>query len=201
MRGRELFTKTKYILNGCANLMRLLLPKPFLRLLLVFVRNIPTKMGIAIRYIILSALAQRCGDNVAIFESVYGYQWDKLCLGDHVSIHPLCYIDASGGLYIGSDVSIAHNVTIMTSEHRFSELQIATRDQISILAPVIIGNDVWIGAGVRILAGVTIGNHVVIGAGAVVTRDIPSHSLAVGIPARVVKEIKKEISDGPSAAI
>jgi maltose O-acetyltransferase len=52
---------------------------------------------------------------------------------------------------------------------------------------------VWIGANVTILPGVTIGNNVVIGAGAVVTKDIPDNSLAVGVPARVIKEIENDI--------
>jgi acetyltransferase-like isoleucine patch superfamily enzyme len=59
------------------------------------------------------------------------------------------------------------------------------------MSSVTTGNDVWIGAGVRILASVTIGDHVVIGVGAVVTRDIPSQSLAVGVPARPVKSVRK----------
>ena len=56
-----------------------------------------------------------------------------------------------------------------------------------------IGNDVWVGANVTILPGVTIGDNVVIGAGAVVTKDIPDNSLALGVPARVVKEIENDL--------
>jgi acetyltransferase-like isoleucine patch superfamily enzyme len=53
--------------------------------------------------------------------------------------------------------------------------------------PVILGEDVWLGAGVIILGGIRIGKGSIIGAGSVVTRDIPEYSIAVGVPARVVK--------------
>ena len=56
-------------------------------------------------------------------------------------------------------------------------------------APVIIGNNVWIGGNVNVLPGVTIGDNVVIGAGSVVNKDIPSNSVAVGNPCKVIKEI------------
>ena len=56
-----------------------------------------------------------------------------------------------------------------------------------------IGNDVWLGANVTILPGVSIGDNVVVGAGAVVTKDIPDNSLAVGVPARVMKKIENDI--------
>jgi acetyltransferase-like isoleucine patch superfamily enzyme len=101
----------------------------------------------------------------------------------------MSYIDATGGLDIGSDVSIAHGVTVMTTEHDFSGGDRPIRENALIYSPVTIGNDVWVGAGVKILAGVTIGNRVVIGAGAVVTKSIPSNSLSVGVPARVTKSI------------
>lgn len=58
-----------------------------------------------------------------------------------------------------------------------------------IARPIVIGNDVWIGAGSTILAGVTIGDHTVIGAGSVVKHDIPANVVAVGVPCRVMRQI------------
>ena len=58
--------------------------------------------------------------------------------------------------------------------------------------PVIIGNNVWIGGNTVITPGVTIGDDVVIGAGSVVTKDIPSHTIAVGVPCKVIRDITDE---------
>lgn len=62
---------------------------------------------------------------------------------------------------------------------------------VDVFAPIIIGNNVFIGVGSILLPGITIGDNVIIGAGAVVTRDIPSNSVAVGSPARVIKSIEE----------
>jgi acetyltransferase-like isoleucine patch superfamily enzyme len=189
MQGRTLFGVFKPFLLAASAVLRLL-PRSFSVLVMMLVRYVPTNLGIGMRYILLHRLSRRCGESVAVFEGVYLRRLHAAEFGDNVSIHPMCYIDAIGGLKIGSDVSIAHGTTIMTLDHNYSQPGSTIRDASVILKPVTIGNDVWIGAGVRILAGVNIGNRVTIGAGTVITKDIPSNSLAVGVPARVIKSIE-----------
>ena len=94
-------------------------------------------------------------------------------------------------VYIGNDVMIGPKTTITTVGHPINPNK--RRQRLGQASEVRIGNDVWIGANVCILPGVTIGNNVIIGAGAVVNRDIPDNSMAVGVPARVIKEIEKVI--------
>ncbi|WP_229660717.1 acyltransferase [Marmoricola endophyticus] len=104
-----------------------------------------------------------------------------------MSIHPFCYLDGTGGLRIGDDVSIAHAVSIMTTNHTWDSSDVPIRDQAVSEAPTRIGSDVWIGAGARVMAGITIGDHAVVAAGAIVTRDVAPSDVVAGIPAVVIK--------------
>ena len=87
---------------------------------------------------------------------------------------------------IGDDCFVGPNVGIYTACHSTDPVERNARKEWAL--PVTIGNNVWIGGNVTILAGVTIGDNVTIGAGSVVSRDIPSNSVAVGNPCRVIKK-------------
>jgi len=93
------------------------------------------------------------------------------------------YLDVT----IGEGALIADDVHITDFDHRTDRLELPIKDQGIVTAPVRIGPDVWLGRGVTVLRGVDIGRGSVIGAHAVVTRDIPPYSIAVGVPARVVR--------------
>ena len=185
MRGRTLFRATRPVLVALSAVFGLL-PRGAARLLLTLARHVPTPLGIALRWALVRRLARRCGDCVAVHEGVYLFRLERAEIGDNVSIHPMCYLDATGGLTIGHDVSIAHGVSILTTEHDYALPGVAIRDAPVVEAAVILGNDVWIGAGVRILAGVRIGDGAVVGAGAVVTRDVPAGQIVAGVPARAL---------------
>jgi maltose O-acetyltransferase len=90
---------------------------------------------------------------------------------------------------IGDDCFIGPNVSIYTACHSTDPVERNTRQEWA--KPVTIGNNVWIGGSVTILPGVTIGDNATIGAGSVVTKDIPSNSVAVGNPCKVIKKICK----------
>ena len=94
-----------------------------------------------------------------------------------------------GTIKIGANTLIAPGVHIYTAEH---PVDIAERREWEKCRPVVIGKDCWIGGKAIILPGVTIGDRVVIGAGAVVNKDVPDDSLAVGNPARVIKKLNQK---------
>ena len=89
---------------------------------------------------------------------------------------------------IGDDCFIGPNVSIYTACHSTDPVERNSRREWA--EPVTIGDNVWIGGSVTILPGVTIGDNVTIGAGSVVVGDIPSNSIAVGNPCKVIKKIK-----------
>lgn len=91
---------------------------------------------------------------------------------------------------IGDDCFIGPNVSIYTACHSTDPDERNTRQEWA--RPVNIGDNCWIGGSVTILPGVNIGDNVTIGAGSVVVHDIPSNSIAVGNPARVVKQLPKK---------
>lgn len=88
---------------------------------------------------------------------------------------------------IGDDVQVGPNVQLLTPTHPLEPQ--ARRDKWESAAPIVIGDNVWIGGGAIVLAGVTVGDDAVIGAGAVVTKDVPARTVVVGNPARVAREL------------
>jgi acetyltransferase-like isoleucine patch superfamily enzyme len=106
-----------------------------------------------------------------------------------VSIHPNCYIDATGQISIGNNVSIAHNTSILSAEHTWGDSGLPIKYNKVELKPVSIENDVWIGCGCRILAGVTISHRVIIAARAVVNCNCKSNTIHGVVPAKLIKKI------------
>ncbi|MDN5895670.1 MAG: sugar O-acetyltransferase [Nocardioides sp.] len=88
---------------------------------------------------------------------------------------------------VGDDVQLGPNVQLLTPLHPMEAR--ARRDKWEYAAPITVGDNVWIGGGAMILPGVSIGDNVVIGSGSVVTKDVPADTLAVGNPARVIREL------------
>lgn len=120
----------------------------------------------------------RVGRHLRIFE--YG----NIQLGNRVALGSYTQLANYAMIEIGDDFLSASNLTIYTGTH----------DPVTLIPevfPVRIGSRVWCGTHVTILPGVSIGDDVVIGAGSVVIQDIPSNSLVVGVPARVISEIDR----------
>lgn len=114
----------------------------------------------------------------------------KIKIGADCVIGNSSILYGQGGLEIGDDVIIGPSVVIVPINHIYSDPKELIRNQGIAVKGIKIEADVWIGANVTILDNVNIGKGSVIGAGTVVTKDIPPYSLAVGVPAKVIKKIR-----------
>ena len=119
--------------------------------------------------------------------------FNKLKLGNDVSINHGCFLSCYGGLTIGNYVAIGHNTSIITTEHDFSDPNKPIKHQPIIEKSVVIGNNVWIGANVTILGGVSIADGTIVAAGAVVNKSIlEKKSIIGGVPSKHIKFYTQE---------
>ena len=159
---------------------------------------------------LLAPLYQHRGKRSKIHRSVRmdTPPYRKFSLGDHSVVESFCCINNAvgdvvigdhtriglhntviGPVTIGNHVNLAQGITVTALNHNFTDSNTRIDEQGVSTNPVTIGDDIWIGANAVILPGVNIGNHSVVAAGAVVTKDVPAHSLVAGVPAKVIKEI------------
>ncbi|MDQ0029838.1 sugar O-acetyltransferase [Arthrobacter bambusae] len=136
---------------------------------------------------ILEELLGSLGDEAHIKPPLYVDYGTYLTVGARTFInYNLTALDVAP-ITIGEDCQIGPNVQLLTPTHPVEPQP--RRDRLEAAEPITIGDNVWLGGGAIVLPGVSIGDNSVIGAGAVVTKDIPANSLAVGNPARVIREI------------
>jgi acetyltransferase-like isoleucine patch superfamily enzyme len=112
-----------------------------------------------------------------------------IVVGNNVAFNRGVHINAAcgGKIQIGNNSLIGPGVIMRTANHQYSRTDINIQVQGHIAADIIIEDDCWIGASAIILGGVHIGKGAVIGAASVVTKDIPSMAVAVGVPAKIIK--------------
>jgi acetyltransferase-like isoleucine patch superfamily enzyme len=107
-------------------------------------------------------------------------------VGERAAIGAYDFIHGGGGVRIGRDVLLGPFVQVFSENHRFDDPERPIIEQGELRAPVVIEDDVWVGASAIILAGVSIGRGAVVAAGAVVREDVPPGAIVAGVPARVV---------------
>ena len=108
--------------------------------------------------------------------------------GNNVFINSGCHFQDQGGIWIGDNALIGHNVVLATLNHD----QDPEKRGNLIPSRIVIGKNVWIGANATVLPGVTVGDGAIIAAGAVVNRDVPSNTVVGGVPAKIIKTINEQ---------
>lgn len=147
--------------------------------------QIPGKIGSFIRKKTLGF--EKCGKNVFIMHHAWFKVPGNITIGDDVRIHNMTYIDASGGLEIGSHIGITAGCQIYTQNHGIKRNELYYYQPYR-LGKVVIEDDCWIGAGSTITAGVTIRKGTIVGAGSVITKDTEPYSIVGGVPAKKIGE-------------
>jgi maltose O-acetyltransferase len=136
---------------------------------------------------ILAKLLGGVGAETVVRAPIYVDYGEHLTIGARTFVNfGLVALDVAP-IAIGDDCQLGPNVQLLTAFHPTEPEP--RRAKLEAAAPITIGDNVWLGGGAIVLPGVTIGNDSVIGAGSVVTKDVPAGVLAVGNPARVVREV------------
>ena len=164
----------------------------FLLLYYGFARHLPCsfkpyggKLGKKLRYVCCKRIFDKCGKDVNVEHGADFGTGHGIEIGDNSGIGVNSLI---GVVKIGKDVMMGPEVMIITKNHLYSDLTKPMRLQESETpCPVIIEDDVWIGARAIILPGRRIGKGAIVGAGAVVTKDVPAYAIVGGNPAVILK--------------
>ncbi|GAB2800273.1 sugar O-acetyltransferase [Streptomyces chlorus] len=136
---------------------------------------------------ILAELLGAVGEEAHVRPPLYVDYGSNITIGARTFVnYNLTALDVAA-IVIGEDCQIGPNVQLLTPTHPVEPQP--RRDKLEAAQPITIGDNVWIGGGAIVLPGVTIGDNSVIGAGAVVTKDVPANVIALGNPARPVRDV------------
>ena len=179
----------------------------------------PGQLGYAARRLYFTKRIGRVGPGLKVGPGFRIFGQDGIRLGGNVLINSMVSLLANGGritvednaffntgttvvagpggdVHIGPDVLIGPGVAIRAAGHVFDDPDVLIRNQGKKTGPIVVEEGAWLGTNVIVLSDVTIGKGAVVGAGAVVTKDVPPHTLVGGVPARHIRSIKEADDEG-----
>jgi acetyltransferase-like isoleucine patch superfamily enzyme len=145
-------------------------------------------MVASLRAFFWSFFLKKIGKNVSIMSNVTFMSPQKIEIGNHVLINTGSKIGGQNGVKIGNFVLIGYNVNLVSENHAFSNPVQPIKNQGYFGGPIVLEDDIWIGANAVILPSVKIGRGAIIGANAVVTKNVAPFSIVGGIPAKKIKD-------------
>ncbi|MDP3538777.1 MAG: glycosyltransferase [Azonexus sp.] len=188
----KFFIKDKLIVSYLRKLLSFSLTNVCLALFYGFFRYLPasnsryTKWTRVLRKIVCKPLFRSAGSNINVESGAFFGTGRKVSIGDNSGIGVNCKL--LGDVSIGRNVMIGPDVLFITTSHVHKNLNIPMVEQgFEAERPIILRDDIWIGARTIILPGVTLGKGCVAAAGSVVTKSFPDFSIVAGNPARVIK--------------
>jgi acetyltransferase-like isoleucine patch superfamily enzyme len=138
-----------------------------------------------IRKLMSELIGQELDEGFGLFPPFYTDCGRNTHIEKNVFINSGCKFQDQGGVYIGENSLIGHNVVLATLNHDMDPYHRADLHP----KPIHIGKRVWIGSGSMILPGITIGDNSIVGAGSIVTKDVPPNVIVAGNPAKFIKNI------------
>ncbi len=153
-----------------------------------FTRHLPSIEGVMIRRMLYRALFKKLGDNALIYPGVYLTHTYGIEAGDNFSMNYGAVMDGRGGISLGNSVMVGPHAVLVSSTHQHKKMDAPMCTFGHIMQPLIIQDDVWIGAHAFIRGGINIGRGVVIGAGSMVLTDIEEYKIVGGSPARIIAD-------------
>ena len=151
-------------------------------------RNLPSMEGMLIRYGLYKLLFKKIESFALIYPGVYFTHTYGIEIGNRFSVNSGAILDGRGGIKIGNGVMIGPHTAIYSSGHNFAQLDRPMTSLDHIMAPVVISDDVWIGAHVCIPGGITIGRGAIVAAGAVVVKNVEANTIVAGVPANTIRK-------------
>lgn len=154
-------------------------------------RSLPGLEGIFIRRQVYRRLFKRLGSSSLIYAGVYLTHTYGIEAGDNLSINTGALLDGRGGIQLGNGVMIGPYSVLVSSSHQFEDIAVPMTSLDHVMQPLVIEDDVWIGAHAFIKGGIKIGSGSIVAAGAVVNKDVPRYKIVAGVPAEIVSERKE----------
>lgn len=170
-----------------------ILEKLFFAIIKIFGFLIDNKIYRTVKIIFLRAYWKTklnyIGENTVLYPSIVFHNPEKISIGKNCSVAEFVHFWGGSGVKIGNNVMIASHAVITSSTHKPEELIMRNSTQTK---PITIEDNVWIGAHAIILPGIVIKEGSVVAAGAVVNKDVPENVIVAGIPAKKIRDIKRE---------
>lgn len=168
-------------------------------LALVVLAAVPTGAGTWLRARCMPFFLQRMGHNTTLQGGLRITNPEKVSIGSHCNFGQGVFITGGGGVSIGDWVGLGPDVKIWSVNHRFADPDQPWLLQGWEMSPVVVEDDVWLGANVFVMPGVTIGKGAIVSACSLVNKSIPPYAVVVGNPARVVSWRKRPAESGTTA--
>jgi acetyltransferase-like isoleucine patch superfamily enzyme len=157
------------------------------QLLWGIVKYVPTPLGDPLRKMVLQLTLASCRVPAFWIRTGIDIWWPSRIRIGRSALNENVFLNGYGGITIGDHCLFGRGVSFFAGGHTFDRPDLLILEQPLVAEPIVVGDDVYFGLNSIVLGGVTVGHGAIVGAGAVVTSDVPSGAIVVGVPARIVR--------------